>query len=71
MGLFLRRGVAVREANRLDSITGENHYVVWDPVNYREIFTASGYVVKSEAEMIETYGTVEDGALLIVHASAS
>lgn len=67
----MRRGVAVQEAKRLESQTGEHHYVVWDPANYREIFTVSGYVVNSETEMIETYGNIEECSLIIVHASAS
>lgn len=65
----MKKVFAIELANKLLSKTGEEHYVIWDPSSYREFFTRSGYVVKSETQMIEDYDRIEEYVFHIVHVS--
>lgn len=65
----MKKVFAINLANQLHRKYGEEHFVIWDPSSYREMLTRSGYVVKSESEMIEEYGSVESYTYHVVHVS--
>ncbi|ADO59748.1 hypothetical protein [Paenibacillus polymyxa] len=63
----MRKRKAIQMADQKGYETGLQHFVIWDPETIREAFTFSGYQVKSEKEMIEDYGSVEECLLYIAY----
>lgn len=66
----MKRKEAIFLANKKESETNETHFVVWEPQDLKEALTASGYRVKSETEMIDEYGSVENFLPHVVHVSS-
>ncbi|MBP1308985.1 hypothetical protein JOD82_002005 [Paenibacillus sp. 1182] len=65
----MRKRKAIKIADQRGYKTGLQHFVIWDPQTIREAFTFSGYQVKSEKEMIEDYGSVEEYLLYVAYVT--
>jgi hypothetical protein len=65
----MRKGVAIKLAELQAQLTSVEQFVVWDPQTVKESFALSGYQVKSEKELIEEFGSVEDYSLYVSYVA--